>query len=59
MKITIETIPAAQLTSACKYRDVHRPNVAYQSKDISKLENSSLHPDSPEEYMVKFSNEGA
>ena len=58
MKTTIDTIPAAQLMIVCKYRDAHRPKVAYQSKDISKVENSSLHADSPEEYIVKFSDEG-
>ena len=58
MKNIIDTIPAAQLITVCKYRDAHRPKVAYQSKDISKAENSSLHADSPEEYTVKFSDEG-
>ena len=58
MKTIIDTIPTAQLTIVCKYRDTHRPNVAYQSKDISKEENSSLHADSPEEYIVNFSDEG-
>ena len=57
IKNKIDTIPAAQLTTVCKYRDAHRPKVAYQSKDTSKVENSSLHADSPEEYIVNFSDE--